>query len=100
MTQLPMAWQWLEQTFGGIGAIIVGLIALVLGVSWLVTPVYAWRLSRKHRVLEHALADLSERLAIQSRQHQAERLKRDKTRTRGRRRRRSGSKNARSMPQA
>jgi hypothetical protein len=70
------------------------LIALVLCISWLVTPVLAWRLGRKYRALEHALTDLAERFAILSRQHQAERLKSDKTRTRGRRRRRSGAKNS------
>ena len=101
MTQHPVAaWQWLVQTWGGVGATVVVLLALALCMSWLVTPVLAWRLSRKHRALEHALADLAERLAIQSRHHQAERLKRDKTRTKGRRRRRSSSKNARPMPQA
>ncbi len=101
MTQHPeTAWQWLVQTWGGVGAIVFVLIALALCVSWLVTPVFAWRLSRKHRALEHALADLSERFAILSRHQQAERLKSDKARTKGRRRRRSGSKSTRSMPQA
>ena len=98
MTQHPGAvWPWLFHTFGEFGAFVFVLIALVLCVSWLVTPVLLWRLYRKHLTIERTLAELFERFALQSRQHQADRLRRDKSRARGRRRRRS--RNARPMPE-
>ncbi len=60
MTQnaLPV-WLWLVQTFGSIGAIIVLVLAVGIGLSWIMTPVYVWRLSRKSTIIENMLIALT-----------------------------------------
>ncbi len=85
MTQnaLPV-WLWLVQTFGTIGAIIVLVIAVVIGLSWIMTPVYVWRLYRKSTIIENMLVALT---GTQSRRQQVERLQRDRERKKPRRRR-------------
>jgi hypothetical protein len=82
VTFLPF-WPWLVQRFDVPGA----LLAYVLLLCWLVTPVLLALLYRKSLVLERHLVDLSNRMATQSRQHQVERLKRDGDRRRSGRRR-------------
>ena len=78
MTQnaLPV-WLWLVQTFGSIGAIIVLVIAVVIGLSWIMTHVYVWRLYRKSTMIENMLIELT---GTQSRRQQVERLQRDRER--------------------
>ena len=85
MTQnaLPV-WLWLVQTFGSIGAIIVLVIAVVIGLSWIMTPVYIWRLFRKSTTIENMLVELT---GAQSRRKQVERLQRDRERKKPPRRR-------------
>ena len=84
MTQnaLPV-WLWLVQTFGSIGAVIVLGIAVVIGLSWIMTPVYVWRLYRKSTIIENMLVELT---GAQSRRKQVERLQRDRERKKPRRR--------------
>ena len=78
MTQnaLPV-WLWLVQTFGSIGAILVLVLAVGIGLSWIMTPVYVWRLSRKSTIIENMLVALT---GTQSRRQQVERLQRDRER--------------------
>ena len=68
MTDLPL-WPWLVHRFGVAGALISYLL--------LVTPVLLALLYRKSLALQRKLVDLSDRLAVQQRQQQVERLKRD-----------------------
>ncbi len=75
---------WLVQTFGSIEAIIVLVIAVIIGLSWIMTPVYVWRLYRKSTTIETMLVALT---GTQSRRQQVERLQRDKERKKPRRRR-------------
>ncbi len=85
MTQNAItAWLWLVQTFGSIGAVIVLVIAVGIGLSWIMTPVYAWRLYRKSTMIENMLVALT---GTQSRRQQVERLQRDRERKKPRRRR-------------
>ena len=72
MTDPPL-WPWLVHRFGVAGA----LISYLLLLSWMVTPVLLALLYRKSLALQRHLVDLSDRLAIQQRQQQVERLKRD-----------------------
>ena len=76
-------WLWLVQKFGVAGA----LVAYVLLLSWVVTPVLLALLYRKSLALQRYLVALSDRLAIQNRQQQVERLKRDGDRRKPGRRR-------------
>ena len=86
MTQsAPLIWPWLVQTFGTNGAIAVSILAVLFGLSWIITPVLVWRIYRKSAIIETMLEDLS---AAQSRQHQVERIQQDRERKRPRRRRR------------
>ena len=86
MTQsAPFLWPWLVQTFGTNGAIAVLILAALFGLSWIITPIYVWRLYRKSAVIENLLEEMS---AAQSRQHQVERIQQDRERKRPRRRRR------------
>lgn len=86
MTQnAPLIWPWLVQTFGTNGAIAVLILAVLFGLSWIITPVLVWRIYRKSAVIETVLEDLG---AAQSRQHQVERIQQDRERKRPRRRRR------------
>ena len=80
MTYLPL---WLVQTFGEGGTLVFYLLLL----SWIVTPVLLALLYRKSLALQRHLVELSDRLAIQSRQQQVERLKRDGDRKKPGRRR-------------
>ena len=82
VTDLPL-WLWLVRRFGVSGA----LIACVLMLCWLMTPVLLALLYRKSLALQRRLVDLSDRLAVQQRQQQVERLKRDGDRRRPGRRR-------------
>ena len=82
MTDLPF-WLWLVRRFGISGA----LLAYVMLLSWIVMPVLLALLYRKSLALERRIMELSERLAAQSRQYQAERLKRDGERRKPGRRR-------------
>ena len=72
MTYLPL-WPWLVHRFGVAGALVSYLIML----SSIVTPVLLALLYRKNLALQRHLIDLSDRLAVQQRQQQVERLKRD-----------------------
>jgi len=86
MTQsAPLIWPWLVQTFGTNGAIAVLILAVLFGLSWIITPVLVWRIYRKSAVIETMLEELG---AAQSRQHQVERIQQDRERKRPRRRRR------------
>jgi hypothetical protein len=86
MTQnAPLIWPWLVQTFGTNGAIAVLILAVLFGLSWIITPVLVWRIYRKSTVIETVLEELG---AAQSRQHQVERIQQDRERKRPRRRRR------------
>ena len=82
MTDVPF-WLWLVRRFGSSGA----LLAYVMLLSWIVTPVLLALLYRKSLALERRIVELSERLATQSRQSQVERLKRDGERRKPGRRR-------------
>ena len=59
--------------FGVTGA----LISYLMMLSWIVTPVLLALLYRKSLALQRHLVELSDRLAVQQRQQQVERLKRD-----------------------
>ncbi len=72
MTYLPL-WPWLVHRFGVTGA----LVSYLMLLSWIVTPVLLALLYRKSLALQRHLIDLSDRLAVQQRQQQVERLKRD-----------------------
>ena len=72
MTYLPL-WVWLVREFGVEGA----LVSYLMLLSWIVTPVLLALLYRKSLALQRYLVELSDRPAIQSRQQQVERLKRD-----------------------
>ncbi len=72
MTYLPL-WPWLVHRFGVTGA----LVSYLMMLSWIVTPVLLALLYRKSLALQRHLIDLSDRLAVQQRQQQVERLKRD-----------------------
>jgi hypothetical protein len=86
MTQsAPLIWPWLVQTFGNNGATAVLILAALFGLSWLLTPIYVWRIYRKSAAIEEVLEELS---ASQNRQHQVERIQQDRERKRPRRRRR------------
>jgi hypothetical protein len=86
MTQsAPLIWPWLEQTFGTNGAIAVLILAVLFGLSWIITPVFVWRIYRKSAVIETMLEELG---AAQSRQNQVERIQQDRERKRPPRRRR------------
>ena len=86
MTQsAPLIWPWLVQTFGTNGAIAVLILAVLFGLSWIITPVLVWRIYRKSAVIETILEELG---AAQSRQHQVERIQQDRERKRPPRRRR------------
>jgi hypothetical protein len=82
VTYLPL-WLWLVDKIGVVGALVSYLIML----SWIVTPVLLALLYRKYLILQRHFADLSDRLAVQSRQQQVERLKRDGSRRKPSRRR-------------
>jgi hypothetical protein len=82
VTYLPL-WLWLVDKFGVIGALVSYLILL----SWLVTPILLALLYRKSLALQRHFVELSDRLAIQNRQQQVERLKRDGSRRKPSRRR-------------
>ena len=82
MTSLPL-WLWLVRRFGVSGA----LLSYVMLLSWIVTPVLLALLYRKSLAVERRIVELGERVATQSRQQQAERLKRDGDRRRPGRRR-------------
>ena len=84
MQNAIQAWLWLVQTLGSIGAVIVLVIAVGIGLSWIMTPVYVWRLSRKSTIIENMLIALT---GTQSRRQQVERLQRDRERKKPRRRR-------------
>lgn len=86
MTQsAPLIWPWLVQTFGTNGAIAVLILAVLFGLSWIITPVLVWRIYRKSAAIETMLEELG---AAQSRQHQVERIQQDRERKRPPRRRR------------
>ena len=70
LTQLPF-WLWLERRFGMEGA----LIAYVMMLCWIVTPILLAALYRKSRALERHILEVRERLAALSRHQQVERLK-------------------------
>jgi hypothetical protein len=72
VTELPL-WPWLVHRFGVAGA----LFSYVMMLSWIVTPVLLALLYRKSLALQRHLIELSDRLAVQQRQQQVERLKRD-----------------------
>ena len=80
MTYLPL---WLVHEFGVAGA----LASYLLLLSWIVTPVLLALLYRKSLALQRHLAELSDRIAVQNRQQQVERLKRDGERKKPGRRR-------------
>jgi hypothetical protein len=82
VTSLPL-WLWLVQEFGVAGA----LVSYLLLLSWVVTPVLLALLYRKSLALQRHFVELSDRLALQNRQQQVERLKRDGDRKRPGRRR-------------
>ncbi len=85
--RLDQLWPWMLQTFGVLGTMGVLFVILVLGCSWVLTPIGLWRLYRKGRVLEQQVAEVEERTAALSRQQQVQRLRRDKGRRRSPRRR-------------
>ena len=72
MTDLPL-WPWLVDRFGVTGA----LVSYVMLLSWIVTPVLLALIYRKSLALQRHLVELSDRLAVQQRQQQVDRLKRD-----------------------
>lgn len=82
MTSLPL-WLWLVRRFGVSGAV----LASVMLLSWIVTPILLALLYRKSLALERRMVEIYERLATQNRQSQVERLKRDGDRRKPRRRR-------------
>ena len=82
MTYLPL-WLWLVHEFGVAGA----LASYLLLLSWIVTPVLLALLYRKSLALQRHLVELSDRFALQNRQQQVERLKRDGNRRKPGRRR-------------
>lgn len=82
MTSLPL-WLWLVRRVGVSGA----LLASVLLLSWIVTPIFLALLYRKSLTLERRMVEIYERLATQNRQSQVERLKRDGDRRKPGRRR-------------
>ncbi|MBM3223669.1 MAG: hypothetical protein FJZ47_07715 [Candidatus Tectomicrobia bacterium] len=63
------------------------MLACILIVSWILTPVLLIMLYRKSLRLQRHLTELSERLVVQHRQQQVERLKFDSDRRRPGRRR-------------
>ena len=69
--------------FGVSGAV----LAYVMLLSWIVTPILLALLYRKSLALERRMVESYERLATQNRQSQVERLKRDGDRRKPRRRR-------------
>jgi hypothetical protein len=73
------------QTLGHNGAIAVLILAALFGLSWIITPIYVWRIYRKSAIIENMLEELG---AAQSRQHQVDRIQQDRERKRPRRRRR------------
>ena len=82
MTYLPL-WLWLVDKFGVVGA----LVSYLMLLSWIITPVLLVLLYRKSLALQRHFVELSDRLAIQNRQQQVERLKRDGSRKKPSRRR-------------
>lgn len=70
LIQLPF-WLWFERRFGMYGA----LIAYVIMLCWVVTPILLVILYRKSRALERYILEMRERLATLSRHQQVERLK-------------------------
>ena len=82
MTYLPL-WLWLVDKFGVVGA----LVSYLMLLSWIITPVLLVLLYRKSLALQRHFVELFDRLAIQSRQQQVERLKRDGSRRKPSRRR-------------
>ena len=82
MTYLPL-WLWLVDKFGVLGALVTYLVLL----SWIVTPILLVLLYRKSLALHRHFVEFSDRLAIQNRQQQVERLKRDGSRRKPSRRR-------------
>lgn len=89
MTQrLEQLWVWLSQAFGTPGAAVLVLVALIICLGWLLTPMLVWRIYRKCRAMEQTLFEMRDHSASQGRQQQLERLQRDKSRTQIRRRRR------------
>ena len=89
MTQrLEQLWVWLSQAFGIPVAVVILLVALIICLGWLFTPILVWRLYRKSLTMEQTLFEIRGHSASQGRQQQVERLKRDKSRTQIRRRRR------------
>ena len=69
MTYLPL-WLWLVEKFGVVGA----LVSYLMLLSWIITPVLLVLLYRKSLALQRHFVELFDRLAIQSRQQQVERL--------------------------
>ena len=86
--RLAQLWAWLSQVFGTPVAIVIVLVALVICLGWLFTPILVWRLYRKNLVMEQTLFEMRDHSASQGRQQQVERLRQDKSRTQIRRRRR------------
>ena len=85
MTQNPMPfWSLMVQTFGSVGAVVILLAALIVLISSLVTPWSIRRLRRQNDRIETLLDELK---AGQNRQHQVDRLQRDREHRRPRRRR-------------
>jgi len=82
VTYLPL-WLWLVDKFGVVGA----LVSYLMLLSWIVTPVLLVLLYRKSLALQRHFVELFDRLAIQNRQQQVERLKRDGSRRKPGRRR-------------
>jgi hypothetical protein len=82
VTDLPL-WLWLVRRFGVTGA----LVSYVIMLCWIITPVLLALLYRKSLALQRRLVELSDRLAVQQRQQQVERLKRDGDRKKPGRRR-------------
>jgi hypothetical protein len=80
VTYLPL---WLVQKLAEGGV----LVAYLMLLSWIVTPVLLVLLYLKSLALQRHLVELSNRLAIQNRQQQVERLKRDGDRKKPGRRR-------------
>ena len=86
MTQsLVQFWHDGVQPLGSIGAILVVLVLMVMGVSSILTPVWVWRLYRKTRLMETRLA---EQMGALSRQQLVARLEHDRTHKKPRPRRR------------
>ena len=80
-------WTGLLQTFGLLGAILLIVLALLLCLAWLMTPIGLGSLYRKTKGLEQQLTEVHDRLAGMSRQQQVDRLRRDRVRKRPTRRR-------------